>query len=354
MLAGCSSSTLLSPRHRLRSEVSSAQFQACHFQLPSSMSTQRLDLPCSFPHKDTSRSQPLKRIEAKPKTCSLKHNIRLPPLTTTLQPPPFEVKDHEEFWDRGNKNLKRFASEEEGTKDEYDYAYAFSNRAKRIKGITDHTESDEDDDILGPMGAQNFWFQLDPSLPFSLTCSDEEEEEEEEMVCFLPSEVVSEPLPLPLSNDPWVESVVTKITELGEKDTEDSHGGVKEASISNTSSESQSLSQRLNENASEHEVDNGLGNPYPHDDNREENRGFELVSLLTACVEAITSKNMAAINHLIAKLGDLASPYDGNPISLLCAYFTESLTVRVTRLWHCIKISKPRQPNSKVSSFYIE
>ncbi|KAF3659184.1 hypothetical protein FXO37_14068 [Capsicum annuum] len=46
MLAGCSSS-LLSPRHRLRRETS-AQFQACKFP---SMSTQRLDLPCSFARK---------------------------------------------------------------------------------------------------------------------------------------------------------------------------------------------------------------------------------------------------------------------------------------------------------------
>ncbi|ESW27554.1 hypothetical protein PHAVU_003G212200 [Phaseolus vulgaris] len=318
MLAGCSSSTLLSPSHRLRSEAP-AQFQACHFPRPS-MSTQRLDLPCStFTRKDSSsRSQPLLRpvglsvekpIEAKTSTCSLKHNIRLPPLAITAATPLVEesIKD---------KSLKRLAEHDE----------SFTNIAKRKKGITECDNSGD-----------NFWFQPglegntlgglnNTSLPFS---------SEEERVCFVPSEVVSHSAPFPLN--PWLESCVTKITNFGEgshrpRQHHNDHGA--EGSVSNASSESQSL--RLNENASEHEVGNGSGNPYHHHEvetgEEDDHHGLELVSLLTGCVDAIGSRNVAAINQFIAKLGDLASPR-GNPISRICAYFTEALAIRVTRLW---------------------
>ncbi|KAK7265541.1 hypothetical protein RJT34_33161 [Clitoria ternatea] len=347
MLAGCSSSALLSPRHRLRSE-GSAQFQACHFQVPS-MNTQRLDLPCtSFPRKDaSSRSQvPLrpvgvsldKPIEAKTSsnTCSLKHNIRLPPLAaTTTTTTSTTTKDDDLFWEKGHdkSTLKRLAEHDE----------SFTNIAKRKKGLL----------INDCDNGGNFWFQPglegfvgglnNTSLPFSLNCSGEEDER----VCFVPAEVVSHSSPLPLSNNPWLESCVTKITNFGEG----SHHGVhhqhhndhvKEGSVSNASSESQSLSLRLNENASEHEVGNGSGNPYHHppphevdtgeEGDQEEHHGFELVSLLTGCVDAIGSRNVAGVNHFIAKLGDLASP-KGSSISRICAYFTEALAIRVTRLW---------------------
>ncbi|KAK6263053.1 hypothetical protein QUC31_008869 [Theobroma cacao] len=356
MLAGCSSSTLLSPRHRLRSEAS-AQFQACHFQ--TSMSTQRLDLPCSFSRKDTSRSQPIrpvglsveKPIESKTTGCSLKQNIRLPPLTTTAQNPfegRREIKD--EFWEKG-KSLKRLA--EQGLVDE-----SVINRAKRKKGSSDNEDSGDihegggDNLSLGQLGAGNFWFQPSftgqnaPQVPFSLTCSGDEER-----VCFVPSEVISPPLPL--SNNPWIESVITEITDVGEKDVETIHRPANETSGSSTSSESHSLGLRLNEQATEQEVGNGSGNPYQHDgarlganaeeNNHGEHQGFELVHLLTACVEAIGSKNIAAINHFIAKLGDLASPR-GSAISRLTAYYTEALALRVTRLWpHIFHITTPRE-----------
>ncbi|KAJ8629973.1 hypothetical protein MRB53_023296 [Persea americana] len=61
MLAGCPA--LLSPRHRLRSKAS-VQLQACHFQLQDelgSMSTQRLDLPCSFNPKAVTLLSPRER-----------------------------------------------------------------------------------------------------------------------------------------------------------------------------------------------------------------------------------------------------------------------------------------------------
>lgn len=367
MLAGCSSSTLLSPRHRLRSE-SPAQFQAtCHFQLPS-MNTQRLDLPCSFPRKDTSTrsQQPLrpvgisveKPLEAANKnnnstTCSLKQNIRLPPLTTTttaqITATPLggeNIKDEELFWGekKDGKSLKRLAEEHDDIDDDESFT---NNRAnKRKKGSSGNVNSDEiflegGEGLmsLAQMGGgiSNFWsvqsfgiggLNNNPSLPFSFNCSGDEER------------LVSVSAPLPLSNNPWLESAVTKITNFGEGSH---HHHVKEGSVSNASSESQGLSMRLNENAasSEHEVGNGSGNPYQHEgtevetgeeDEQEEHRGFELLSLLTGCVDAIGSRNVAAINHFIAKLGDLASPR-GTSISRICAYFTEALAIRVTRLW---------------------
>ncbi|XVF52826.1 hypothetical protein PTKIN_Ptkin05aG0049900 [Pterospermum kingtungense] len=368
MLAGCSSSTLLSPRHRLRSEAS-AQFQACHFQ--TSMSTQRLDLPCSFSRKDTSTrsQQPIrpvglsveKPIESKTTGCSLKQNIRLPPLTTTTAAAqnPFEgrreIKD--EFWEKGKSLKKRFA--EQGLIDDE----SVINRTKRKKGSSDNENSggginEEGGDSLGltQLGAGNFWFQPSftgqnsPQVPFSLTCSGDDDEER---VCFVPGEVISRPFPL--SNNPWIESVITEITDGGEKDVETIQRPAKEASGSSTSSESQSLGPRLNEQATEqHEVGNGSGNPiiphegaglgaYEEENNHGEHQGFELVHLLTACVEAIGLKNIAAINHYMIKLGDLASPR-GSTISRLAAYYTEALALRVTRLWpHIFHITTPRE-----------
>ncbi|XVF51550.1 hypothetical protein PTKIN_Ptkin04bG0193600 [Pterospermum kingtungense] len=357
MLAGCSSSTLLSPRHRLRSEASATQFQACHFQ--TSMSTQRLDLPCSFSRKDTSRSQPIrpvglsveKPIESKSSGCSLKQNIRLPPLTTTSAQNPFEGRREirDQFWEKG-KSLKRFA--EQSLIEE-----SVISRAKRKKGSSDDDknsgEGGGDNLSLGQLGAGNFWFQPSftgqnaPQVPFSLTCSGDEER-----VYFVPGEVISSS-PLPLSNNPWIESLITEITDIGEKDVETIHRPEKEASGSSTSSESHSLRLRVNEQATEHEVGNGSGNPYPHEgaglggyeeeNNNGEHQGFELVHSLTDCVEAIGSKNIAAINHFIAKLGDLASPR-GSAISRLTAYYTEALALRVTKLWpHIFHITTPRE-----------
>ncbi|KAE8671554.1 Scarecrow-like protein 28 [Hibiscus syriacus] len=353
MLAGCSSSTLLSPRHRLRSETS-ARFQACHF--PTSMSTQRLDLPCSFSRKDAaSRSQPIrpvglsveKPIESKTSGCSLKQNNRLPPLTIAAQNPfqgRREIKDG--LCEKKGKCLKRFA---EGFIDE-----SVINRAKRKKGCCHSQVSGDFHEGSGDSLslAAEFWFQSGftrqsvPQLPFSLTCSGDEERS-----CFVSSDVIS--LPLPSSNNPWTESVITEITDVGEKDVETIHRPVKEASGSSTSSESRSLGLRLNEQATEHVVGNGSGNPLPHEgagmgayeeeNNHGEHQGFELVHLLTACVEAIGSNNIAAINHFIAKLGDIASPR-GSAISRLTAYYTEALALRVTRLWpHIFHITTPRE-----------
>ncbi|KAJ8767660.1 hypothetical protein K2173_018218 [Erythroxylum novogranatense] len=341
MLAGCSSSTLLSPRHRLRSE-SPAQLQACHFQLPS-MSAQRLDLPFTFSRKESSRSQPIrpvsvglsvdKTVESKTSNCSIKQHIRLPALETSTQ----SMKD--EFWERG-KSLKRFA--EQGTVDE-----SCTSRVKR-KRSSEHEGGDR------LLGNGSFWFEssfevprgLNPvQVPFSLTCSGDEER-----VCFVPSEVISPPLPL--SNNPWVDSVVTEITDLGDKGGESSQRPVLEASGSSASSESHSLGLRLSENVVEQEVGNGSSYPQrqagsveaeQQEGHQGEDNGFELLSLLADCVEAIGNRNFTGINHFISKLGELASPR-GSSFSRLTSYYTEALALRVTRFWPQIfHITTPRE-----------
>ncbi|CAL1375429.1 unnamed protein product [Linum trigynum] len=315
MLAGCSSSTLLSPRNRLRSESAAAQFPACHFQLPS-MSTQRLDLPCSFSRKESTRSQPIrpvgvvglsvdnKPLESKTSGCSLRQTIRLPPLATAAA---HQSDFKDEFWDRrGNNNprkKKRFAADDDES---------CNIRAKRKKG-------------------------------------------EDERVCYVPSEVITPPLQPLSNNNPWFDSVITEITRIGEKDGESSQIPVKEASSgSSPSSESQSLGLRsLSENVEEHEVGNGLSNPHhpqpgatadaaAEDDQQVEYQGFELVSLLTSCVEAIGAKNVAGVNHFISKMGELAS-LRGSSISRLSAYYTEALSLRATRIWpHIFHLNTPR------------
>ncbi|KAF7810197.1 scarecrow-like protein 28 [Senna tora] len=325
MLAGCSSSTLLSPRHstttRLRSEAS------CHFNpLPSPMSTQRLDLPtsCAFPRKDTNQAlrpvglsvhqqqqQPADPSRPRPKpACSLKQNIRLPPLAATT------TQKKNEFWEEkgNNKSLKKRLADPEND-DEEDESFV-NNRAKRRKDC---------------------WFQ-------------EQDDDQDRRLCFAAA--------------PWVDSFVTKITNLGEKEgttttTTTNVPPPKEAAAAsvshNTSSESQSMSLRLNENESEHEQRNPYHyNHHDHDgtelletgdeENQDEHRGFELVSLLAACVDAIASRNVAAVNCFIAKLGDLASPRGRTPISRVCSYFTEALALRVARMWpHVFHITAPRE-----------
>ncbi|GFZ02148.1 GRAS family transcription factor [Actinidia rufa] len=307
MLAGCSPSTLLSPRHR--------------------MSTQRLDLPCSFARKDASRSQPIRPVgisvdkpsfESKTSTCSLKQT---------------SIKG--EFWEKG-KSLKRFA--EQGCFGDDD---SFMGRAKRKRsnGKPDDSVKIGQDLSLGQLGSGNFWFQPNftnlniPQVPFSLSCSGDEER-----ACFVPSELISPPLP-PRN---------THITELGDKEVETSHRPVQACSGSSTSSESHSLDLRLNENPLGQEIGNGSGlhNPIEEaeeDDNHDLDDDFELISLLMACVEAIGSKNIAGINHFVAKLGGLASPR-GSPIARLTAYFVEALALRVSKIWPQIfHISVPRE-----------
>ncbi|XP_010545969.1 PREDICTED: scarecrow-like protein 28 [Tarenaya hassleriana] len=346
MLAGCSSSTLLSPTQRLRAESPrTVQFhhhhQACH--LP--MNTQRLDLPCSsFSRKESSSNRssqsnrPLTRsvsLDSKSKASSLKQHIKLPPLATTRGGEGFSWNKDKDNNDQGGKNLKRLADE----------ADSCLNRAKRKRGEREGQQ-------LGLGGS--FWFEQfagrnSPQVPFSLTCSGDEDR-----VCFVPSEVISQPL---LSNPNWVDSVITELAGIGNKDTESSRPTttVKEASGSSASSESHSLRYSLPEST------NGSRNPYSHErvgaragtskeeDNNNNNHGnelqkdLELVGLLKGCLEAIDEKNIAPINHFIVRLGDLASPRGKTPLTRVTAYYTEGLALRITRMWpHIFHVTPPR------------
>ncbi|KAF8380313.1 hypothetical protein HHK36_027795 [Tetracentron sinense] len=362
MLAGCSA--LLSPRHRFRSQAS-AEFQACHFQLPS-MSTQRLDLPCSFSRKDASRSQPIRPVGIsveKPteatSTCTLKQKIRLPPSLTTARTTYWEGRREieEGFWEK-KKSLKRFA--EQSSSDQ-----SCINRAKRKRSSSNPATPDDCSEgerlSVSQLGSGGFWFQQTvevprskgigglnppPPHPFPVSSSGEEERERER-VRFVPSDVIYPPLPL--SKNPWV----TEITDKGDKDVETSQGpGRKEISGSSTSSGSHSFPLRLNESP-QHGTGNGSRLQCPPEGVRvragnvdvpPEQKGFELVSLLVACVDSISSRDIAAINHFVAKLGELASPEGTSPVCRVAAYFTESLALRVARLWpHIFHIATPRE-----------
>ncbi|CAA7022857.1 unnamed protein product [Microthlaspi erraticum] len=356
MLAGCSSSSLLSPTRRLRSEAVAAATTgavAAHFP----MNTQRLDLPCgsSFTRKETPSSRPLgrsisldnnntnkpiERSKTKTGACSLKQNLKLPPLATTRG-------NAEGFsWnnDRGKKGLKRLAAEKDDEEDE--------SCLSRVKRQRSGLETGDDHN-------RGFWFEHfttqnpSPALPFSLTCSTDDDDEEEK-VCFAPSEVISQPLP---TNPNWVHSVIiTELAGLGDKDI--GPAAVKEASGSSTSasSETHSLSHRVTTVA---EPTNGSSrNPYSqHRGNTEERaiennnnhrndlqRDFELVNLLTGCLEAIRARNIAAINHIVARTGDLASPRGRTPMTRLVSYYIEALALRVARMWpHVFHIAPPRE-----------
>ncbi|OVA14158.1 Transcription factor GRAS [Macleaya cordata] len=323
MLAGCS--TLLSPRHRLRSEAS-AQFQACHYQLPS-MNTQRLDLPCSFNRKDASRSQPIRPVSLSVEkpfeskgSCSIRQKVRHPPSITTAQSAIWEGRRGIEdgFWEEEKKSLKRFA--EQSSSDE-----SCINRAKRKRSSSSE------------LGSGNFWFSQNVEVPRitgietpSVTLA------KEERVSFLP-----------LSTNPWVDYVVN---ETGDKDAETSQAITKVKSGSSNSSGSHNLT--LKPESSEIETGNGSRIPYPSegarlsardvDELQPEHQDFELLSLLVACVESISSKNIPAITHFLSRLGELASP-EGTSIRRVTAYFTEALALRVARLWpHIFHIAVPR------------
>ncbi|KAL3619330.1 hypothetical protein CASFOL_036900 [Castilleja foliolosa] len=313
MLAGCSSS-LLSPRHRLRNEPST-QFQACHIP---PMSTQRLDLPCSsFARKDGRRSQPVRPvvglsiekpiIEAKTSGCSLRQNIKLPPTPTEAR----RDKNKDVLWEQSSK---KSAKKREASYDEESY----TNRAKRKRADQEVSNS------LGQLGSvDSFWFHPGPPQ-------------------------VS-PLP-PLSNIPWFDSVhCPEITASG-------------GSSSSTSDEShRSLILGLGGgNQAGPEAFNSGDSPSPHNptkraeidvpaqhngenNNWTEHECAELVSLLVACAEQIVSRNITATNHCLSRLGEIASPR-GSPVHRLVAYFTEALSLRAARMWpHIFHITAPRE-----------
>ncbi|XP_068649693.1 scarecrow-like protein 28 isoform X1 [Aristolochia californica] len=358
MLAGCP--TLLSPRHRLSSEAS-AQFQACHYQLGSMNSAQRLDLPRSFTHKEAAprsqSSRPVGLLVEVPvetrKSCSIRPNVRVPSPISSTQTGFWdgrgEIEDR--FWERG-KNLKRF-SEHSSSED------TCINRAKRKRSSSVNTVS-PDDSYEGDGLSINqmdyggdYWFNQtggDPRPVLGITSLGPSSAQfstssEEETICFMNRDAILPPLPL--SKSPWVETKGDKDVNTSEEE------GRKTNPTSSSSSETDSSARKLKDsNSPENETGNGSHVPYPsrearvagEEQNQAESLGLELVALLVACVESIRSKNFSAINQHLARLGELASPSGATPIHRVVAYFTEALAIRITKMWpHIFHITIPRE-----------
>ncbi|KAK1436208.1 hypothetical protein QVD17_01986 [Tagetes erecta] len=270
----------------------------CSSTLLSPMSTQRFDLACNtnnFSRKDSTRSQTVRPvsslsvennpIEARTSSCSLKHNV---------------VEKRSEIC----KGLKRV----------YDDDQDESFRAKRTRSCNKFEQFGENEDN------STFW----PNLRTS----------------------------------PW--SFVNELADLGERGVASSSH--RERVVKETSSGSGSRSgsgspeshQSLNLDQQETGL-NGVGAPNPNqsldlyaigNETHDEEVGFEIISLLLACLEAISVKNIPAINHYVSKLGELASPNGNSSICRLASYYTEALALRVSRIWPSIfQISTPRDVN---------
>ncbi|CAI9288907.1 unnamed protein product [Lactuca saligna] len=262
------------------------------------MSTQRLDLPCNtnFPRKESTRSQPVIRpvgpisldnnnntIEARTTNCSLKHT----------------VVEKERYLDNRNKGLKRLYQDEQ---DE-------SFRAKRKRGCSKVEEFGENED--------NFWFSKQGFV--------------------LDHSATSLPFSPQLRTSPW--SFVNELADLGERGV--SSGSHRQRVVNeNVIGVGVGIEEQFAGKSSEFGCRRyeRVGAPNPNQSldllaigntNHDEEVGFELISLLLACLEAIGVKNIAAINHFISKLGELASPRGDSSISRLAAYYTEALALRV-------------------------
>ncbi|KAG6399283.1 hypothetical protein SASPL_140759 [Salvia splendens] len=280
MLAGCSS-TLLSPRHRLRSEAS-AQFQACHIP---AMTTQRLDLPCSFGRKEaSSRPQPVRQIgisvdkgiESK---SSLRESIKLPPVA---------AKRGDEFCARSKK---RYAATDERSN--------YMGRVKKRKNGNGKCVEESGQF----MSSEDFWFHA--NAPQGCL-----------RMCILTGRSQPRVLrALPRVVTTWLLgwAVVTPRSSVRPL----------------------AMARLLAIRARVVAGHNGSSQREPE--------CVELINLVVACVEQIGSKNIAAVSHCLARLGELASPR-GSPLHRLIAYFTEALALRVARLWpQVFHITPPRE-----------
>ncbi|CAL9164266.1 unnamed protein product [Musa hybrid cultivar] len=284
MLAGCSS-TLLSPRHKLRIDAS-VQLQSCHFQLQDKhchpqqkMGTQRLDLPCGF----SSRKDPLRMAlsvekpppaEARRSSCSFRRN----PVTTSsmaAQTPSWGGIDegHGRPWDR-RRSLKRF--HERGSCDD--------DRAKRTRtggGVSGLVEVDGE-----------VWFPRSTQEPPPV---------EEDKVFLVPN-AASFPLPASTSHALSDSSTSSTAYASSPEPTKDSSGNGSSA----------------------------------------EQQGLELLSLLTSCAESISSGNYEGMTFFLARLGETATPL-GTPLHRVVAYYTEALALRAVKLRpHIFSIAPPK------------
>ncbi|XP_076947424.1 scarecrow-like protein 28 [Bidens hawaiensis] len=246
-----------------------------------SMSTQRLDLPCNS-NTNLSRAQPVKPIR--------------PVSSLSIDTNPIEARTcslrHNVARPGSKRPKKLYEDEQDG-----------SFRAKRKRGCGKVNE----------FGDQ-FWH---------------------------PSDVISPNL----TTSPW--SFVNELADLGEPDQQRATN----ESSSGSGSGSQESHQSLN--LDQQEGDPNVGPPNPNQsldlsaigtETHDEDVGFELISLLLACLEAISMKNIATINHFISKLGELANPRGNSSITRLASYYTEALALRVSRMWpNIFQISTPRE-----------
>ncbi|EPS73834.1 hypothetical protein M569_00923, partial [Genlisea aurea] len=65
----------------------------------------------------------------------------------------------------------------------------------------------------------------------------------------------------------------------------------------------------------------------------EDDSAEEVFSLLINCVEQIASKDIAGVNHSLARLGEIASPTGPTAVHRLAAYYTEAFSLRVAKQW---------------------
>ncbi|RWW66556.1 hypothetical protein BHE74_00026067 [Ensete ventricosum] len=330
MLAGCSS-TLLSPRHKLRIDAS-VQLQACHFQLQDKhchpqqkMGTQRLDLPCGF----SSRKDPLRMAlsvekpppaEARRSSCS----FRRKPVTTSsmaAQSPSWGGIDegHGRPWDR-RRSLKRF--HERGSCDD--------DRAKRTRtggGVSGLVEVDGE-----------VWLPRSTQEPPPV---------EEDKVFLVPNEAS---FPLPASTSHALVGGSAGPENDGLSPGEDPND--KSQSDSSSSSAAYASSPEPTKDSSGNVASNGSRMPSSSavadaaggegEGSSAEQQGLELLSLLTSCAESISSGNYEGMTFFLARLGETATPL-GTPLHRVVAYYTEALALRVVKLRpHIFSIAPPK------------
>ncbi|GLJ26688.1 hypothetical protein SUGI_0519480 [Cryptomeria japonica] len=151
------------------------------------------------------------------------------------------------------------------------------------------------------------------------------------------------PSPFPFSSNAWVESIISDFAGKGQADatngdpnkTNSSSCSVPPNTLKNDDGNS-SGNDSGHEGAPHNEFPNimqilsgggAIGTEQTHME-----QGLELVNLLIACAEAVSSKSLHLVSHFISRLGELASP-ESSPMHRVAAYFTEGLILRSTKLW---------------------
>ncbi|OAY73107.1 Scarecrow-like protein 28 [Ananas comosus] len=301
----------------LRSEAS-LQLQVCQFQLQEKMGTQRLDLPCGFAKRENHPRVSLsleKPIDPRSTSCSFRQNPLAAPSSSSLVAK-IEPTDQGALWEESSRRLKRFHERD-------CFEESILARAKR-------TRTGEAGQLVCSGGGggsgggdEDIWFpESIERTPFV----------EEEKVFLVPSAAS-----FPVDNTSLVGSFES------EKDFE--WPNTKSQSDSSSSSGTGGLSPKPEietENRND-VVAYTVGGAGVDESTRIESEGLGLLNLLTSCVEAIGAGNHEAVNYLLARLGEQASP-KGTPIHRVVAYFTEAVALRVAKLWpHIFSITSPRE-----------